>query len=130
MSERQVTGWVGWVFFAGFMMMLAGVFQFLVGLVAIFKDSVFLTSTGQLVWLDYTQWGWVHLLFGIVLFLSAFSVMGGHAWGRFFGAFLAAMSAIANFAFIQAYPIWSILVITMDVLIIYALLVHGTEAKE
>jgi hypothetical protein len=129
MATKQVTGWVGWVYFAGFLMMLVGIFQAIAGFVALFKEDVYLVGSSNLLVFDYSTWGWIHLVFGLLLFFSSFSLMSGQGWGRFLGAFLAALSAIANFAFLEAYPIWSILIITMDVLIIYALLVHGGEAK-
>jgi hypothetical protein len=129
MAKKEVTGWVGWVYFAGFLMMLSGVFQIIAGLVALFRDEVFLVGANNLFVLDYTQWGWIHLIFGVVLFLTALSLMSGGLWGRTVGVVLASLSAIANFAFISAYPLWAMLVITLDILIIYALLVHGDEAK-
>lgn len=124
-----MTGWAGWVYFAGFMMMLAGIFQSIAGLVAIFKDEVFVVGAGSLLVLDYSQWGWVHLLIGVLLFLAAFSVFAGGAFGRGLGAVLAALSAIANFTFFTAYPLWTIILISVDILIIYALLVHGGELR-
>lgn len=125
----EPTGWVGWVYFAGLLMILAGTFQVIAGLVALFKDTVFLVAPENLLVFDYSQWGWVHLAIGLVLFFSAFSVFSGGTWGRVFGSLLAGLSAIANFAFITAYPLWSIVVITLDVLIIYALMVHGREVR-
>lgn len=132
MANRNgdVSGWVGWQYFAASLMMLAGVFQFIAGLVALFKDQVFLVAPNNLVLLDYTQWGWVHVIIGVVLFLTSFSLFAGNMWGRTVGVLLASLSAIANFAFIQAYPWWSLTVIILDVLIIYAIAVHGGEVKE
>lgn len=129
-KSKEPTGWVGWVFFAGFLMMLSGVFQMIAGFTALFKDDVYLVTERSLVAFDYSQWGWVHLLFGLFLFLTALSLMAGNMWGRVVGVILATFSAIANFAFISAYPIWSITVIVIDIFIIYALLVHGDEARE
>ncbi len=128
--ETEVTGWVGWQYFAAFLMMLAGIFQSIAGLVALFKNTVFVVTPSHLVMLDYTQWGWVHLIVGIILFLSSFSLMAGRMWGRILGIVLASISAIANFAFLDAYPWWSLTVIILDILIIYAIAVHGGEVKE
>lgn len=129
-EAHRRTGWLGWVYFAGFMMMLAGIFQTIAGLVAIFKDNVFITGAGGLLVFDYSQWGWIHLIIGVLLFFASFSVFAGGAFGRALGSMLAGLSAIANFAFFTAYPLWTIIVISIDVLIIYALLVHGGEARE
>ncbi len=129
-NSDDVSGWVGWQFFAAFLMMLAGVFQAIAGLVAIFQNQVLLVTPSHLVLMDYTQWGWVHLLIGIVLFLTSFSLMSGHLWGRMVGIALASLSAIANFAYLDAYPWWSLTIIILDVLIIYAIAVHGGEIRE
>lgn len=129
-EKRQSSGWIGWIYFAGILMMLAGVFQIIAGLVAVFQQTVFLISTESLLVFDYSQWGWLHLIFGLILFFSSFGVIGGTLWGRVFGSLLAGLSAIANFALLPVHPVWSIVVIAIDVLIIYALTVHGSEMRE
>jgi len=127
-TDMDVTGWVGWVYFAGFMMLMAGIFQSIAGLVALFRNESYVVTSNNLFVLDYTQWGWVHLLIGVLLLLAAFSLFNGNMWGRILGVVLATLSAVANFAFLNAYPLWSLVVIAIDVFIIYALLVHGNEA--
>jgi hypothetical protein len=128
-QNTDVSGWVGWVFFGGFMMLLAGFFQTIAGLAALFKDEVYVVAPDALVSLDYTQWGWIHLLLGVVLMISAGSLFSGNMWGRFVGVVLALLSAVANFAFVSSYPFWSLTIIVIDVLIIYAIMVHGNEAS-
>jgi hypothetical protein len=126
----EPTGWVGWVYFAGFMLILTGTFQGIDGLVALFKDELYVTRpSGLVVNVDYTAWGWTHLIFGILLVLVGLAVLAGQTWARVIAIILAVLSAIVNFAFIQAYPVWSILIITLDVLVIYALAAHGGEAR-
>jgi hypothetical protein len=126
----EVSGWVGWQYFAAYVMMLAGVFQTIAGFVALFKDDVFVVTQSHLLLFDFTQWGIVHILIGIVLFFSSFSLLAGRFWGRMIGIFMASLSAIANFAFFDAYPLWSLTVILLDILIIYAIAVHGSEVKD
>lgn len=127
-GSQDVSSWVGWVYFAGILMLLSGIFQMFAGLVALFRDTVFVVGPERIISVDYTTWGWVHLLLGAVLALTAFSLMNGNAWGRFWGVVLASLSAIANFGFVDVYPIWALLVITIDILIIYAIVVHGGDA--
>src|SRR5688572_23143965 len=109
--HEHTTGWLGWVYFAGIMMMLAGIFHAIAGLVAIFKNEVFVAGAGSLLVLDFSGWGWLHLILGVVLFLAAFSVLAGGTFGRVIGSMLAGLSAIANFAFFTAYPLWTIIII-------------------
>lgn len=125
----EPSGWVGWVFFAGIIMVIGGAFQAMAGLTALFKDEYFVvTDSGLLVSVDYAAWGWLHLLYGAVVLLAGFAVMSGRTWGRAVGIVLATLQAIVNMAFLAAYPVWSTIVIALDVIVIYALAVHGREA--
>jgi len=130
-NDPEPTGWTGWVVFASFMMILVGSFQAIQGLVALFDDGFYLTSeSGLVVSVDYTVWGWVHLLLGVLLIASGAGVMTGNLAARTVGVILAGLSALVNMAFIGAYPVWSLIIITVDVLVIYALIVHGREMRD
>ncbi len=123
--------WVGWVAFGGIMMIVLGAFQAMMGLVALLDDTYYLvTRNGFVVSLDYTTWGWVHLILGLVALGTGLGVMFGQTWARVVGIVLATISAIVNMAFLPAYPLWSILVIAVDVVVIYALAVHGGDIKD
>jgi hypothetical protein len=128
MAEREVTGWAGWALFAGVMMILLGMFQALEGLVALFNDEWFaVNKDGLMLSVDFTAWGWVHLILGIVIVAAGAAVLNGRVWGRVVGVVVAMLSALANLTFIAAYPAWSIIIIAIDVFVIYALCVHGDE---
>lgn len=129
-NNADVSGWVGWVYFAGLMLMLSGVFQSIAGLVALFKNEVYVVGEQNLWLLDYTTWGWGHLLFGVFLLFAGSAVMAGKMWGRVVGIIFASLSLIANFGFIPVYPVWSILLVLIDILVLYALVVHGREAQD
>ena len=125
------TGWVGLLVFAGIMMILVGSFQVIDGLIALFNDELYVVRpNGLVVNVDYTAWGWTHLLLGVLLIAAGYAVFSGKVWGRTLGVIAALLSAIVNFAFIPAYPVWSLLIITVDVLVIYALIAHGGELRE
>jgi len=129
-SAPEQTGWVGWIAFSASMMMLLGGFQAIQGLVAIFDDGFYhVTESGLVVNVDYTAWGWTHLLLGVLIAASGVGVLAGNVAARTVAVILAALSALVNLVFIEAYPIWSIIIITVDVLVIYALTVHGRELK-
>jgi len=130
-NEPEPTGWTGWVVFASFMMLLVGSFQAIQGLVALFDDGFYLVrENGLVVDVNYNVWGTVHLLIGVLLMLSGAGVLTGNIAARTVGVILAGLSALVNMAFIGAYPVWSILIITVDVLVIYALTVHGKELRD
>jgi hypothetical protein len=129
-GDTQSTAWVGWVFFAGIMMILLGIFEAITALVALFNDKYYLVGpSGLVVSVDYTAWGWVHLFLGLVALGAGIGVIFGKTWARVVGIVFAVFSAIVNLAFIPAYPLWSMLVIALDVIVIYALAVHGAETK-
>jgi hypothetical protein len=124
----EPTAWAGWLVFAAMMMFLLGSFQVIQGLVAIFDDGFYhTTESGLVIDVDYTAWGWVHLLLGVLIFISGLGVLAGNLAARTVAVGLAGLSALANLLFVEAYPIWSILLIAVDVLVIYALTVHGRE---
>ncbi|WP_456870846.1 DUF7144 family membrane protein [Geodermatophilus sp. SYSU D00766] len=125
------TAWTGWVVFASVTMLMLGAFQAIEGLVAIFDDGFYAVTESRLVVdVDYTVWGWTHLLLGVLLVICGVGVLSGNVAARAVGVVLAGLSALVNLAFIAAYPVWSILVITIDVLVIYALIVHGRELRD
>ena len=128
--RREPSGWVGFVCFGGVMMLLLGGFQLIQGFVALLKDDYYLvTHNGLLVNVDYTAWGWTHLAIGAVAMAAGIGVIAGQVWARVIGVLVALASAVVNVAFLAAYPLWSAVVITVDVLVIYALVAHGDEVK-
>src|SRR3954471_14357309 len=130
-SKRpQATGWVGYVVFAGVMLIMLGGFQAIEGLVAIFRDDYYLvTQRGLLLTMDFTAWGWTHLILGAVAVIAGIGVLLGQTWARVTGIIIAVLSALSNIAFLPAYPIWATIIIALDVLAIYALAVHGREVQ-
>jgi hypothetical protein len=124
------TGWVGWIIFAGTMMMLVGALHAIQGLVALFEDDYYLVAkSGLTVHADFTAWGWTHLIFGAIVIAAGIGLFTGQMWARVVGVILALVSVLLNFAFMAAYPFWSAIVIAIDVFVILALTVHGREAK-
>jgi hypothetical protein len=130
-GSPQQTGWVGWIVFAATMMLLMGTFHLVQGLVAIFKDDYYVVGkSGLVVQLDYTAWGWTHVIFGAIVIAAGIGLFTGQFWARLVGIALAGISALLNFVFIAAYPFWSMIIIAVDVFVILALTVHGREMKQ
>lgn len=129
-TTNQVSGWVGWVYFAGFMMIVMGVLQAIAGIAALFRNTIYVIGERGLLAFNLTTWGWMHLLLGIVIVMAGSAVVDGRTWGRVVGVILAILSLVANFAFLSAYPVWSIVMMVIDVIVIFALTVHGAEVRE
>lgn len=127
-SATDVSDWVGWVYFAGIFMIIEAIFQLIAGTVALVNDQLYVLGVERLWIVDVTTWGWIHLFIGIILLFAGGAVMAGKMWGRVVGVLIAALALIANFAFIPVYPIWSVIMVVVSALVIYALVVHGKEA--
>ena len=129
-ETTRVTGWVGWIWFAGLMLVMLGTFNIIQGLAAIFTDDVFIPTEGGAILLDLTGWGWVHFLVGLLALLAGLGLFSGATWARVFAVIVVMINAVAQLASLNFHPVWSIIVITLDVLVIWALIVHGAEARE
>ncbi|HYN33328.1 MAG TPA: hypothetical protein VES40_11945 [Ilumatobacteraceae bacterium] len=131
-ADRQfteTTGWTGWIVFAATMMIIGGSLSIIFGLVAALNDQWVAFTNAGAVFLDVSQWGWVQILIGLVVLLCGFGVLSGNILARTVGVIIAAGSLVGNFFIIPLYPLWAITVIVLDILIIWALTVHGREMK-
>jgi hypothetical protein len=129
-DSDSLTTWVGWVAFAGIVMATVGILNIIQGLIAVFNADYYTpVDSGPVAIVNYAAWGWVLLGTGVVLVVTGYGVVFGRTWADVVGVLLATGDAILNFAFVAAYPIWSISAICLDVIIIFAVAVHGREAK-
>lgn len=124
-ATTGATEWRGVAVFAGLLMVLIGSFNILQGLVAIFNDEFYVVANEQLLLFDLTAWGWITLLFGILLVVTGIGVFRRQAWAQIVAIVLVMINALTQLAFLSAYPIWSVVIIALDVLIIYALVAHS-----
>ena len=118
---------VGWTIFASILLIMIGIFQAISGLVAIVNDTFYVVGEEWIFKFDISTWGWVHLLIGLVMALAGFFLFRGAMWARVVGIVVAVMAAIANFAWLPWYPLWSVIIITVSVFVIWALSVHGRD---
>jgi hypothetical protein len=126
--SSDYSGWAGLTVFGAVLLVLTGIFQAMQGLVALFKDDYYeVGSSGLVIDVSYTTWGVVHLLAGGVAVAAGVSLFAGRMWARVVGTLVAGVSAIVNVGFLAAYPMWSVVVIVLDVLIIMALTLHGRD---
>lgn len=118
---------VGWTIFASILLIMIGIFQAISGLVAIVNDTFYVVGQEWIFQFDISTWGWIHLLIGLGLALAGFFLFRGAMWARVVGIIVAAIAAIANFAWLPWYPLWSMIIITVSVFVIWALSVHGRD---
>jgi hypothetical protein len=118
----------GWLSFAGILAIVLGLFNVLDGIVGLFKSNYYLVTDSHILAFNFTTWGWIWLIVGIVQVIVGFGVLAGQMWARVVGVGLAVIAAIGQLAFLQAFPWWSVLSIGLSVLVIYALTVPPTKA--
>ena len=130
-ARAEPSGWaVGFAAFAGFMLILIGFFQFFEGLAAVIKDSYYIIGPGYAYHIDTTAWGWIHLIWGAVMFAAGLGVLAGRTWARIVGITVALISAFVQFLYIPYYPVWAVLIIALDVACIWALATYGNRSAE
>ncbi|MWC00155.1 DUF7144 family membrane protein [Agromyces seonyuensis] len=124
----SVSGWVGWVGFAGVILILNGAFSLVQGIAALVGSNTYYVLTeGGLLLFDVTGWGWWNLLIGAALVLTGIALFMGASWARIVAIVLAGLSAIGQLMLLPAQPWWAVIVIAVDVLVIYAITAHGKE---
>lgn len=129
-GDREESGWTGWIAFAGIMLVLLGLFSVIEGLVAVFNPHFYIVGpAGLVVTSDLTVWGWVQFGTGAIAFGTGLALLAGSAVARVVAAIIAGVSAVVHLAFIPAYPVWAIIVIALDIVVIYALTAHGDDYR-
>ena len=113
--------------FGAVIMILVGAYQALTGIVALVRGEFFVASPNYVFQLNTTTWGWIHIILGIIVLAAGVGVITGQLWGRVVGITIATLTMLANFAFIPYYPIWSLLIITLNVFVIWALCVYDRD---
>jgi hypothetical protein len=120
--DQPESGWaIGGIIFAASIMILIGIYQFLMGLVAIVNDDFFVVAPNYTYDVDITGWGWIHLIIGILVAAGGVGLLFRKLWAAALAIALAVLSAIVNFFFIPYYPFWSILIIALNVFVIWAI---------
>lgn len=113
-----------WLAFAGILLFLNGTFAMMWGLAAVLNSKVITVGgSGVTIW-DFTTWGWVSLIIGGAMLLTGIGLFTGNTGARMFALLFVSLHALSQFGSISAFPLWSILVISIDIVILYQLLVR------
>jgi hypothetical protein len=129
MSQNRSTSGVavGFTFFAAIMMILVGGFDILQGLAAIIKQHAYVVTTDYVWKFNVSTWGWINLILGVIVLLAGIALLGGATWARVVGIIMAVLVAFSNFMWLPYYPVWAVVMITISVIVIWALAAHGRE---
>jgi hypothetical protein len=122
--------WTGWITFAGIMLLVTGTVNIIEGFVALWEDKYVLMLSGSLYLVDVTGWGWAVLIFGLLLVAAGLGLFSGRTWARVTAVVIVALHAAAQVLWIGAYPIWSLLMIALDVVVLFALTARWPAAVD
>ena len=128
MNSKSMAGWIG---FAGIVMLIMGGIDFFQGLIALFDDEYFVvTSSGFLV-VDLTGWGWIMLIWGVLLFFAGLGLIAGQGWARWFTIVVVSLNFFAQLGFLgnSNYPLWALTALALNVVVLYALTVRWSESQ-
>lgn len=124
----EAGAWTGWVRFGAVVMVVVGVFGVIEGLAAIVSPTYFVTDTGTVLVLSWATWGWIHLVIGALVAIVGAGLLGEAAsWARGAAIAIVGLSAIVHLIMIPVAPVWSIVVIALDLVILYALVTTWDE---
>ena len=128
------SSWGGWIVFAGIVLLMIGAIDVLQGLVAIFEDEYVVATRRGLAIIDVTAWGWITLLWGVLILCAGLGLLGGSGWARWLAIIGVGVNAVQQVAFManfpQAYPLWNILIVALNVLVLFALTARWHGYKE
>ena len=121
-SEPPSGAALGLTFMAAAFMMVSGLLGFFEGLAAVLRNNFFVVSSRYAFNWTPHAWGWTHIIIGAVVFVAGAALLTGKLWARMVGVLFCSLSIIAQFLYLPYYPVWSIVVIALDALVIWALL--------
>lgn len=131
MSEVHTTGWVGWAYFASILLFIGAAIDIFYGFMAILgPNTAYFAVAGEgVASFNVAAWGWWSLIVGVLLLLAGVFLLRGAMWARVFAVVIAALNAISQLMSLPAQPWWSIVMVAVDLLVIYAVTVHGRELR-
>jgi hypothetical protein len=127
MNEKSMAGWVG---FAGILIVIVGALDFCQGLIALFNDNYYVVSASGFLAVDLTGWGWIMLIWGVLLVLAGLGLLSGQSWARWFTILLVSLNFLAQLGFLgnSQYPLWTLTTIALSVIVLYALTARWSES--
>lgn len=113
----------GWIVFAAVMMLIIGVLDFFEGLIGIIRNNYYVIHGNQLIVMDTTKWGWLTLIWGIILVIAGFGLWTGAGWARWFTIVVVGLNILGQLSWLgaSAYPLWALVIIALNIIVLYAL---------
>jgi hypothetical protein len=126
------SSWAGWIGFAGWLMIIIGALDFFQGLIAIIRNQYYVLTPNQIIVFDLTTWGWITLIWGVVLVFAGLGLLSRSGWARWFAIVVGSLGFFVQLGFVGSaqYPLWALTVLTLTVVVLYALIVRWDDAGE
>ena len=127
MNSKSMAGWIG---FAGILMLIIGSIDFFQGLIALFEDEYFVVTQAGFLVVDLTGWGWIMMIWGVLLVIAGLGLAAAQTWARWFAIIVVSLNIIAQLGFLgnSQYPLWSLTVMALNVIVLYALTARWSES--
>jgi hypothetical protein len=119
----------GWAVFAAVVLFVSGTFGTIWGLAAILNDQVITVGGRGVIVADFTTWGWIHLVVGAIMIATSFGLFAMSGWARWTAIFFAMLNAILQVGAFPVFPLWSVVAVALDVIVIYQLTVRWDVAR-
>ena len=125
-SER----WAGWLRLGGILMLIIGGTDLFQGLIAVIRGSYYALTPNQIIVFDMTTWGWIMMIWGVILLLAGYGLLAGAGWARWFTIIAGILTIIGQLGFLgsAAYPLWALTVLTLTIIVLYAVIVRWDDA--
>jgi len=125
------SSWSGWIAFAGWLMLIVGSLDFFEGLIAVIRGQYYVLTANQVIVFDLRTWGWITLIWGIVVALAGLGLLSGSSWARWFTIVVASLNFIVQLGFVGSsqYPLWALTVLALTVIVLYALIARWDDAN-
>jgi hypothetical protein len=124
--------WAGWIAFAGMLLMIIGGLDFFQGLVAVIRDQYYVQGKNGALVIDVSQWGWIMMIWGAILAFVGYGLLSGASWARWVAIVGVSLNFLAVLGFDggSAYTLWSLVLIALNILVLWALIVRWGDVKE
>jgi len=129
-TPESGAGWAGWIVFAGAVLITIGLFQVIEGFLAIFDDERIVMVANRLIGVDLTGWGWTVLISGLLMAAVGAGLLAGQTWARIVAVVVVGLHLISQVFWLGAYPLWSLLMITLDIVVLFALTARWSVASD
>jgi len=127
-NSKSMAGWIG---FAGILMLILGTIDFFQGLVALFEDEYYVVTQSGFLVVDLTGWGWIMLIWGVLLICAGLGLLSAQSWARWFTIVVVCLNFFAQLGFLgnSNYPLWALTALALNVVVLYALTARWDESK-